>query len=389
MGALAIDLYLPALPGLSRELHAGEPVVQLTLTAFLVGIGSGQLLAGSLSDSLGRRRPLLVGLAVYVVASGLCAVSGSAAVLVTSRLLQGFGAAAAVVIARAIVRDVYAGARAARMFSLLMLVIGVSPILAPLVGGQLLRVTSWHGMFWALAGLGLLVLVAAAVGLPETLPDARRKAGGLLESIRTFGRLLADRRFSGYVVTFGSAFAATFAYLSASPFVFQGIYHVSPQMYGVLFGINGVGLIAASQINAAAVGRIALGRLLALGLGVRVLGAFALVGVVLIGGLGLVGIMVPLVLVVASNGLVAPNTTALALSRHPEAAGAASAVLGVVQFGVGALVAPLVGLGGAQSALPMTIVLAGGAAVGVLSLLLIVGSRPAWLGQRWGLRRID
>jgi DHA1 family bicyclomycin/chloramphenicol resistance-like MFS transporter len=268
------------------------------------------------------------------------------------------------------------------MFSLLMLVIGVSPILAPLVGGQLLRVTSWHGTFWGLAGLGLLVLLAAAIGLPETLPAGRRKAGGPLESIRTFGRLLADRRFSGYAVTFGSAFAATFAYISASPFVFQGIYHVTPQVYGVLFGINGLGLIAGSQVNAAAVGRFALGRLLGLGLAVRVLGAFALLGVVLSGGLGLLGIMIPLVLVVGSNGLVAPNTTALALSRHPEAAGAASAVLGVLQFGVGALVAPLVGLGGAATALPMAVVLAGGGVVGVLSLMYIVGSRPAWLGGR-------
>jgi DHA1 family bicyclomycin/chloramphenicol resistance-like MFS transporter len=246
IGPLAIDMYLPALPQMAAEFGVEQAQAGLTLTAFLVGLATGQILAGPLSDALGRRRPLLVGVALYALASLLCALAPSIYILVAMRLLQGLCAAIGTVIARAIVRDVYAGHTAARFFSMLMLVTGVSPLLAPFVGSQLLLVTSWHGVFAVLFALGLLLWVSVALGLGESLPVERRRTGGLRDAITTFGKLLGDRIFLGYVLTYAVAFTGVFAFIAGSSFVLQGVYGVSPQTYGLLFGLVGFGLIVAS-----------------------------------------------------------------------------------------------------------------------------------------------
>ncbi len=354
---LSIDMYLPALPALGRGFGVSAAQVQLTLSACLLGLALGQLVAGPLSDALGRRRPLLVGVAAYTVASLLCVLAPSVGALVAVRFVQGLAGAAGIVIARAVVRDRYAGVAAARYFSLLMLVNGLAPILAPIIGGQLLRVTSWRGVFVVLAAIGALLLLATASGLDETLAPADRHTGGLPATLSTFRRLLADRFFVGYALSSGLSFAAMFAYIAGSPFVLQDIYGLSPQLFSLVFGVNALGIMAASQINGQLVGRVPLPRLLAMGLTGTALGGIAVLAAVL-GHVGLIGVTPALFVVVSSQGIVLPNATSLALSGHPSTAGSASALLGVLQYVIGAAAAPLVGVGGTATALPMAVVIA-------------------------------
>jgi len=295
--------------------------------------------------------------AAYAAASLLCVVAPSVGALILLRFVQGLGGAAGIVISRAIVRDLHAGVAAVRFFSLLTLVNGLAPILAPIIGAQLLRGASWRGVFVALAVIGALLLLAAATGLTETLAPGDRRAGGVSATLATFRQLLADRLFVGYALSSGLAFAAMFAYISGSPFVLQGIYGVSPQLFSVLFGANALGLVIVSQVNGRLVGRVSMRRLLAVGLVATAGGGAALLAVVA-AGVGLAGVLPALFVVVSSLGVVLPNATALALSGQPSTAGSASALLGVLQYSVGAAVAPLVGLGGARTALPMALVIA-------------------------------
>ncbi len=258
---LAMDMYLPSLPEVTRSLHAPAATVQLTLTACLAGMALGQLAVGPMSDKWGRRRPLLTGLAIYIVATALCAIAPNVESLVAFRLAQGLAGAAGIVIARAVVRDLYDGVAMARFFSTLMLVSGVAPIVAPLVGGQILRVTDWRGVFVVLTAVGILLTALVWRRLPETLAPADRHAGGTAEALRSMRALLTDLPFTGYMLTGGFAFAALFAYISASPFVIQEIYGASPQTFSLLFGVNSVGLVVVGQINGKLlVGRVSMDR---------------------------------------------------------------------------------------------------------------------------------
>jgi DHA1 family bicyclomycin/chloramphenicol resistance-like MFS transporter len=356
---LSIDMYVPALPTITRDFGAGPSEVQLTLTTFFAGLGLGQLLAGPLSDALGRRRPLFIGLGCYAAASLLCAVAPSIPALVGLRLLQGLAGAAGVVIAQAIVRDLYSGVAAARYFSLLMLIIGLAPILAPSIGSQLLRVTSWRGVFLALTGVSVLVGLAAALRLRETLPVAARRAGGLRDTALAVRGLLRDRPFVGYALTAGLSIGGIFAYVAGSSYVFQDIYKVSPQQFGVLFSVVAAGFVIGTQVNRRLALTVPLGRLVGSGLVASAAGGLVLLAVVAVGrSLGVAGLMAPLFVVMSGLGLVVPNTAALALTRHPESAGTASALLGALQMSTGAVIAPVVGIAGTGSALPMAIVLA-------------------------------
>ena len=372
---LSIDMYLPALPALGRTFGTGASQIQLTLSAFVLGLALGQIVAGPLSDALGRRRPLLVGLAGYAVTSLLCLLAPSAGALVALRFVQGAAGAAGIVIASAVVRDLYAGVAAARFFSMLMLVSGLAPILAPIIGAQVLRFTSWQGVFIVLAVLGTLLLLAVATSLRETLPLERRQRGGIRATVTTFRRLLADRAFLGYTLASGLAFAAMFAYISGSPFVLQEIYRVSPQQFSLLFGMNAVGLVVASQVNARLVGRVAPRRLLTGGLLAQAGGALVLLAVVTSGTIGLAGVVPALFVVVASLGFVRPNATMLALAGHPHIAGSAAALIGVLQFAIGAVAAPIAGLGG-LTALPMAAVIAA-LSGGALAVLVLLGDDQA------------
>ncbi|URM91594.1 multidrug effflux MFS transporter [Streptomyces sp. MRC013] len=356
---LSMDLYLPALPQVTGALNAPAATVQLTLTACLAGMAVGQLAVGPMSDRWGRRRPLLAGMAVYVLATAACALAPNAALLVAFRLLQGLAGAAGIVIARAVVRDLYDGVEMARFFSTLMLISGVAPVVAPLVGGQLLRVTDWRGVFHVLTAVGALLTLVVWRWLHETLPPARRHGGGVGSALRTMRGLLADRVFTGYMLCGGFAFAALFAYISASPFVVQEIHGASPQTFGLLFGINSVGLVVVGQINGKLlVGRVSLDKALAAGLAGITAAAAALLVMTsgLFGRVGLLPVAVGLFVLMSAMGLVMPNTNAQALMRAPHAAGSASALLGASAFLVGAVASPLVGIAGEHTAVPMAVV---------------------------------
>ncbi|MBB4715646.1 DHA1 family bicyclomycin/chloramphenicol resistance-like MFS transporter [Streptomyces luteogriseus] len=356
---LAMDMYLPSLPEVTRSLHAPAATVQLTLTACLAGMALGQLVVGPMSDRWGRRRPLLAGLAVFVVATVLCALAPTVELLVAFRLAQGLAGAAAIVIARAVVRDLYDGMAMARFFSTLMLISGVAPIVAPLIGGQILRVTDWRGVFAVLTVVGVLIGVLVWTRLPETLAPAERHSGGVGEALRSMRGLLADRSFTGYTLTGGFAFAALFAYISASPFVIQEIYGASPQTFSLLFGVNSVGLVVVGQINGKIlVGRVSLDRVLGIGLAIVITAATALLLMSLgvFGEVGLVPVAAALFVLMSAMGITLPNTQALALMRTKHAAGSASALLGTTSFLIGAIASPLVGVAGEDTALPMAVV---------------------------------
>ncbi|HLI08172.1 MAG TPA: Bcr/CflA family multidrug efflux MFS transporter [Ktedonobacteraceae bacterium] len=356
-GPLSIDMYLPSLPSLSRDLSASASAAQLTLSTCLLGLALGQIIAGPLSDTLGRRRPLLIGLVAYILASLLCAVTPSIYGLIALRLVQGTAGAAGIVIARAIVRDKYSGIAAARFFSTLMLVSGIAPIAAPLIGGLLLRFTSWRGVFIILAILVTLMFLAATFGLGESLPSEQRQSGELRATLIIFRRLLTDRLFVGYALSCGLSFAAMFSYISGSPFVIQDIYGLSPQAFSLIFGTNALGIGIMGQVSGRLVGRVSPRTLLTGALTTVAIGGTALL-VVVIAHIGLIAILPALFVVVASQGMVLPNATALALADHPRTAGSASALLGTLQFAIGASVAPLVGIGGTATALPMALVIA-------------------------------
>ncbi|MGA5206988.1 multidrug effflux MFS transporter [Streptomyces variegatus] len=365
---LAMDMYLPSLPEVTRSLHAPAATVQLTLTACLAGMALGQLVVGPMSDRWGRRRPLLAGLAVFIVATVLCALAPTVELLVAFRLAQGLAGAAAIVIARAVVRDLYDGMAMARFFSTLMLISGVAPIVAPLIGGQVLRVTDWRGVFAVLTVIGVLIGALVWARLPETLAPADRHSGGVGEALRSMRTLLADRSFTGYMLTGGFAFAALFAYISASPFVIQEIYGASPQTFSLLFGLNSVGLVIVGQINGKIlVGRVDLDRVLGTGLAIVVTAATALLLMSLgvFGEVGLVPVAAALFVLMSAMGITLPNTQALALMRTKHAAGSASALLGTSSFLIGAIASPLVGVAGEDTALPMAVVQLAAALVAV------------------------
>ncbi|GAB2799058.1 multidrug effflux MFS transporter [Streptomyces chlorus] len=378
---LATDMYLPALPEVTRALGATASTVQLTLTTCLAGMALGQLVVGPMSDRWGRRRPLLIGLAVYIVATALCAIAPTVELLIAFRLAQGLAGAAGIVIARAVVRDLYDGVAMARFFSTLMLISGVAPVVAPLIGGQLLRVTDWRGVFVVLTLLGVLMAAVVWVKLPETLEPAARHGGGVGEALGSMRRLLADRAFSGYVLTGGFAFACLFAYVAASPFVIQEIYGASPQTFSLLFGINSVGLMVMGQINGKVlVGRVRLDRVLGLGLAVVVAAATAILLMALgvFGDVGLVPMAVALFVLMSAMGITMPNTQALALMRVKHSAGSASALLGTSSFLIGALASPLVGIAGEDTAVPMAVVQL---AAALVALACFVGMCRPWGGR--------
>ena len=311
-GPLSMDMYLPGLPALTRELGSSASIGQLTLTGCMLGIAAGQLIVGPLSDALGRRRPLVAGLVGYVVASAACALAPSMGALIALRVIQGIAGGAGVVIARAIVRDLYGGALAARVFALLMMVTGVAPVLAPLVGGQVLAFTSWRGIFVLLAAIGVPLLIASLLVLPETLAPDRRHGGGLVITLRTFRRLLGDRGFSPHAVSFSLSFAAMFAYIAGSSFVLENVYGTSAQLFSVVFAVNSAALVTMSQLGGRVVERVGSGYLLRRGL-IGTAAACVLALLATIVHAGLAPLLASFFVLLGANGLVLPNGTASAL----------------------------------------------------------------------------
>lgn len=358
IGPLTIDTYLPAMPSITRDLAASESAVQATLTGILLGMGLGQLLVGPLSDAIGRRKPLIVGIGVHILASLLCAIAPTVELLTVGRVLQGLGNAAVAVVAMATVRDVFVGSAAATLLSRLMLVSGVAPILAPSLGSAILRVTSWRGVFAVLAVIGVLLMTLALTALRETLPVERRRTAAPADVLRTYRRLLQDRTFLGLVLIAGLGFATLFGYIGGSSFVLQNVYGLSSAQFALVFGANSIGLILMSQLNPVLVRRHGPRAVLRVAVMTAAVAALVLLACAWSGIGGLVGLLVPLWVILASCGLTFPNTPALALSRHGEAAGTAAALLGAAQFAIGGLAAPVIGLLGSGSGIPMAAVMA-------------------------------
>ena len=354
-GPLSLDLYLPALPQLADDLGASASLAQLSITACLVGLAVGQLVAGPLSDRLGRRRPLIVGLVAFLLASVACALAPSAAVLVLLRLVQGLAGAAGIVISRAIARDLYSGRALMIFFSRLLLVAGLAPVIAPVLGGQLTRIMTWRGIFGVLAGFGAVLLLAGLFGLKETLPPKRRIVGSFRRTLQGYNTLLHDRFFVGCALSSGLAGASMFAYIAGSTFVLQRIYGMSPQGFSLVFGCISLGLVAAAQGGARLALVWPLPRVLGFGLTINLLGATALL-ITVISGLPLGALIGALVIMVCAVGLIFPTANALAMADYPDLAGTASSLQGLSQFVFGAVAAPLVGIAGEQTALPLGIV---------------------------------
>ncbi|HEY7597125.1 MAG TPA: multidrug effflux MFS transporter [Actinophytocola sp.] len=366
LGPLTIDMYLPALPAIADDLMTSSATIQLTLTGTLLGLGLGQLAIGPFSDAVGRRLPLVLGTALHVVASLLCLVAPNVAVLGLLRVVQGVGAAAAMVVALAVVRDLFTGRAAATALSRLMLVMGAAPILAPTLGAAVLLRGSWRWVFAVLAVFGVALMLVAVFLLKETLPASRRRTGAFGPILRTYRSLVTDRQFVVLTLVAALGMSALFSYVSGSSFVLQDGYGLSQQQFGLVFGIGAIAIIGASQFNVVLLNRYSPERIVLWSLAGSVVSGVVLT-VLSLSGTGLLGFVVPLFFLLGTIGFVLPNAPALALTRHGEAAGTAAALLGATQFALGALIAPLVGVLGNDGP-AMALVMTGGAAVAFLAL---------------------
>jgi DHA1 family bicyclomycin/chloramphenicol resistance-like MFS transporter len=371
---LSIDMYLPSLPTLERVFMTPAAPVQLTLSAFLAGIAIGQAFYGPLSDRFGRKPPLYAGLTLYIAASIACAYAPSIDAMIVLRFVQAASGCAGIVIARAIVRDLVEGIEAARAFSSLILVMGVAPILAPLLGGYVLQWFGWQAIFWALALFGLACLVAVATRVPETRPPGRRTTGGVVSAIVVYARLIADRSFLGYALTSALALAGMFVYITTSPHLFIDVFGLSTQAYGWLFGTNAAGFIAVSQLNRLLLNRFGMHRLLAWGVRLNFAAALVLLLAAVSGFDGLAAILVPLFVAIASLGILMPNAVAAALAGHAVHAGSASALIGTTQFVLGAAAGAIAAGLHSESALAMAGAIAGSSAAAVAAHTLL--TRP-------------
>ena len=363
MGPLAIDMYLPALPTIAREMASSTASVQVSLAVYFIGLACGQAFYGPFSDRWGRKRALYFGLTLFSASSVGCAMAGDVTALIALRFLQALGGCAPLVVPRAVVRDYFDQRGSVRMLSVLMLVMGLAPILAPLIGGQLLVNFGWRSVFWVLAAYGAFWLVIVTMFLPESLPPARRRRQRAVDVVATYLGLLRDRTYIGYVLTGALIFAGLLAYISGSPFVFIEVFRVPPEQYGLFFGVNAIGIIVASQVNRWLANKYDARHIISAVLPVSVTAGAVLLIDAATGFGGFPGILVPLFFYIATHGFIMPNTTALAMAPHGAVAGSASALLGTVQFVLGASAGALLGALGNGTAVPLAAVVAGCAAL--------------------------
>ena len=386
LGPLTIDMYLPALPKIADELSLSSSVAQLTLTGTLAGLALGQLIVGPLSDSLGRRKPLIAGILLHMAASLLCLFAPNIAVLGIARGLQGVGAAAAMVVAIAVVGDLFAESVAATVMSRLMLVLGVAPVVAPSLGAAVLLQASWHWVFAALVVLAAALLVMAVLALPETLPVEHRRPLKVRGILATYLELVRDVRFVILVLVAALGMSGLFAYISGASFVLQGRYGLSQGAFALVFGAGAIALIGSTQFNVVLLRRFSPQRIMVWALFAASVSGAVFVGLATAGIGGLPGFVVPVWAILGAMGLVIPNAPAVALTRHPDASGTSAALLGAAQFGLGAAVAPVVGILG-NDEFAMAVVMATGVVVAFMALVVTgahKGAQPAYAESHSG-----
>ncbi|MFN3867152.1 MAG: multidrug effflux MFS transporter [Demequina sp.] len=375
LGPFTIDLYLPAFPEVARDLAASDAAIQLTLTATTIGFGVGQLVVGPLSDAFGRKVPLMIATVVHILASVFVVFAPTVEWVLVGRVFQGIGAAGGAVVAMAIVRDLFSGQRLIRMLSRMALVTGLAPVLAPVIGSQLLRVIDWRELFVVLAIYGVLIASIAGLKLRETRPAAQRGGAGMAAMRERYRRLLSDGAFVGVAVVGAMTFTTLFAYLSASSFVLQDQYGLNPQQYGLVFGLNSIGVVAGTQFAARLMRVVAPRAVATAGIIVMSSGALALLACALL-DVGLLGVIIPLFFVVSPLGFIMPSVQVMALEKHGSEAGTAASLIGAMNFGVAGLLSPIVGVLGA-SATSMAIVMIGALTVAHASLWLVVRPRSS------------
>ena len=367
LGPLNIDMYLPSFPEIAEDLSARASLVQLSLTACLIGLTIGQVVVGPLSDAQGRRKPLLLCIFLFALFSLFCALAPNITTLVIARFLQGFTASAGLVLSRAIVRDVFTGRELSKFFSLLMVITAVAPMVAPMTGGAILLLpfASWHTIFLFLTVIGFLLVLIIALKLKETLPPEKRIPSSIGNSVRTMGRLLKDRSFIGYALTVGFIHGGSFAYVSGTPFVYQDIYGVSPQVFSVLFGINGLAIITGSFIIGRFGGIIHEKSLLRIGVITAMTATAVLLVMTIIHG-PLAALVISIFIYMITIGMTLTSTFTLAMEKQGHRAGSASALLGMLPLLLGSIVSPLVGMNEA-TAVPMGLIMFATSVIGSIA----------------------
>ncbi|HEY0259357.1 MAG TPA: multidrug effflux MFS transporter [Lacisediminihabitans sp.] len=371
LGPFTIDLYLPAFPALQQDLHVTPAAIQLTLTATTIGFGLGQLLVGPWSDRVGRRYPLIIASLVHVAASLGAALAPNIVLLGSFRMLQGMGAAAGGVVAMALVRDLFGGVPLVKMLSRLALVNGLAPVVAPVIGSQLLRFVDWRGIFVFLIVYGIVVVLAAVFFIVETLPPERRRDLGHSTARARYGAIFGDRIFVGVAIIAGMSFSGLFAYLSSSSFLFQEVYGLSAQQFGLLFAVNSVGIIIGVQTSSRLARTIGPQWILAWSTAMLLASSIAIVVLDSL-HVGLLGILIPLWFFITACGFGFPLVQVLGLINHPGEAATAASVLGAVNFGLAGLISPIVGLFGIHNAVPMGSVMVITSVASILALWFIV-----------------
>jgi len=355
MGPLCTDFYLPALPQIATNLNASASLVQFSLTATLLGVAIGQIFIGPISDIRGRKKPLLISLIIFIISSFMCSFAISIWELIVFRFIQGLAGAGGIVLSRAIACDLYTGPELTKFFSLLMLINGIAPIFSPVIGGQILALSDWKGIFFTLGLFSIILAVAVFFGMEESLSEERRNAGSLKATFLMFSQLLSDRSFVGYVLVQGFIIAGLFAYIAGSPFVLQTIYGLSAKTFSLCFAINGLGIMIFAQLTGYFTGKFSERQLLIFGLNLALLCSVLLLAMTMI-KVSVIFILLQLFIIVSCIGITTTTSFSLAIQRQPHSAGSASGLLGVVSFIFGAIASPLVGLGSGTTAIPMAMV---------------------------------
>jgi len=371
LGPFTIDMYLPSFPQITQQFGTEASLVQLSLTACLVGLGLGQLIMGSLSDVYGRRKPLLISMVIYMLASFTCAIAPNIVFLIVARFIEGFAASGGIVISRAIVRDVYNGHELTKFFSLLMLVSNVAPLLAPVAGSGIISFTTWVGVFVALGIIGIFLVLIVTFQLHETLPAVQRVSNNYIQLLGNFKSLFKDRQFVGYAIAQGILIGGIFAYVSGTPFIYQKIYGASPQLFAILFGLNGISIILGSQVVGRFTHVISERRFLLLGLLLSGIASSVVLLVVLLHG-PLFALVIPLFFFVSSIGMTSTASFPLAMESQSHMAGSASAILGLLPFLLGSITSPLVGIAGEYSAIPMGVIIFSASFLALLAYFFLI-----------------